>query len=483
MNIIKAIHDEGLFRNFLAVEKKGLNTWLPWMTALRCLYGLPIAEHRHDFVKQLTGRDADSMPNGGFKTALFLTGRRSGKSRCGAAIPAAYEAVLAGHEKKLAKGEKGIVAVCSPTRSQSRIVKGYLRELFNSSEMLKAQVVEESRYGFELANGVRIEILTGDFRTVRGFTLLAAVIDEIAFFGIDDESKIKSDTELVRAIKPSLATTGGRLIAISSPYARKGWCFKTYQKHWGSPLGKTLVVNAPSRLLNPTLPQEVVDEALAEDLAAAKAEYLGEFRDDVGAYLTREVIERCVIRDRTETLPEPGIRYVAFIDVSGGRKDDAALCIAHRNSRLVCIDLVKRFRPPFNPYDVIGQMAIVLKRWGIRKATADNYAAEFVTQAGRSHGIVIAKAEKPKSQLYLELMPKITSNEIELLDDEASINQLANLERRTRSGGRDVIDHPPGQHDDLANVIAGASSATASHVLRLGALQSHHFSESYRSDD
>lgn len=31
------------------------------------------------------------------------------------------------------------------------------------------------------------------------------------------------------------------------------------------------------------------------------------------------------------------------------------------------------------------------------------------------------------------------------------------MERRTSRGGRDSIDHPPGSHDDLANVIAGAA--------------------------
>src|SRR5205085_7711562 len=51
----------------------------------------------------------------------------------------------------------------------------------------------------------------------------------------------------------------------------------------------------------------------------------------------------------------------------------------------------------------------------------------------------------------LELLPRLCSGEIELPDDRALIDQLAGLERRTRSGGKDVIDHPPGGHDDLAN--------------------------------
>jgi hypothetical protein len=38
------------------------------------------------------------------------------------------------------------------------------------------------------------------------------------------------------------------------------------------------------------------------------------------------------------------------------------------------------------------------------------------------------------------------------------INQLTNLERRVARGGRDSIDAPPGQHDDLVNAVAGCAA-------------------------
>jgi hypothetical protein len=34
--------------------------------------------------------------------------------------------------------------------------------------------------------------------------------------------------------------------------------------------------------------------------------------------------------------------------------------------------------------------------------------------------------------------------------------QLVGLERTTKTGGRDRIDHPRGVHDDVANAAAGA---------------------------
>ena len=64
-------------------------------------------------------------------------------------------------------------------------------------------------------------------------------------------------------------------------------------------------------------------------------------------------------------------------------------------------------------------------------------------------------SEKPKSGLYLDLLPVLNSDRMELPPDDRLVNQLLGLERRTARGGRDSIDHSPGGHDDRANVVAG----------------------------
>jgi hypothetical protein len=50
----------------------------------------------------------------------------------------------------------------------------------------------------------------------------------------------------------------------------------------------------------------------------------------------------------------------------------------------------------------------------------------------------------------------LNSGGVELLDHPRLLSQLVSLERRQHRSGRDVIDHPPGSHDDLANAAAGA---------------------------
>jgi len=466
-SILSAFADKRLFRDFLGRDQ---STWANWKTAISMLYGLPLPNRRRvrELVRTCSGRTLKRLPPDGFRAALFLTGRRSGKSRI-ASIVAAFEGAIAGNERKLAKGERGVVAVVAPTRRQARVVRDYVRGIFETP-LLQQEVANETRDGFELVNGVSIEVLAGDWRTVRNFTLLAVVVDEAAFFGLDEESKVRSDTELIRALKPGLATTNGRLIAISSPYARKGWCWAQYQRCFGDK-GNTLVWNAPSRMMNPTLPQSVVDDAIEEDLQAAKSEYLGEFRDDVSEFLPRSLIEGLVVKDRKELLPRSATHYAAFVDLSGGRHDDAALAIGHKEDRKAVVDLLRRYRPPHNPHEVVRLMADEVRRYNLREVTGDQYAAEFVARAFESCGVRYRKAEKPKSPLYLEFLPRACSGEIELPDDAVLVGQLSNLERRTRSGGRDVVDHPPGAHDDVANAVAGLCDLLFKRVIRVGGLR------------
>jgi hypothetical protein len=200
VNINQAIADYDLFRPYLADRDDSLATWRNWRTALRVLYGLgDFTDEAAEVINACTGRDASKLANNEFDTALFLTGRRSGKSRI-AAVVGAFEAVLSGKHKLLAPGEVGYVPIVSPSRNQSKVVRDYLVKIFDTP-MLRNEVVRATKENFELRNGVRIEILTGDYRRVRGFTLLAAV-----------------DVQRLTAVAPKLveAVIAGNKIEIST---------------------------------------------------------------------------------------------------------------------------------------------------------------------------------------------------------------------------------------------------------------------------
>jgi len=120
------------------------------------------------------------------------------------------------------------------------------------------------------------------------------------------------------------------------------------------------------------------------------------------------------------------------------------------------LDLVRERRPPFSPDDVAREFAETLKAYGVTSVRGDRYGGQWPRERLQVHGVEYMPADKPKSDLYRDLLPMLNSGRVELLDHPRLIAQLCQLERRTARGGRDSVDHPPGAHDDIANVVAGA---------------------------
>src|SRR5262249_2270076 len=111
-----------------------------------------------------------------------------------------------------------------------------------------------------------------------------------------------------------------------------------------------------------------------------------------------------------------------------------------------------------DPTHAIAEAANTCKRYGITTVYGDKYAADFVVSEFRRHGITYKHSDKDRSQLYLEMLPKINSRHVKLLDHPGLLRELRMLHRSTGSSGRDHVDHPRGAHDDIANAVAGALS-------------------------
>ena len=98
--------------------------------------------------------------------------------------------------------------------------------------------------------------------------------------------------------------------------------------------------------------------------------------------------------------------------------------------------------------------AELLTTYRVGWVRGDRFAGEFPRELFREHGIQYDLLDKSKSDYYVDSLALINSSRIELLDHPRTIAQLSSLERRTARGGRDSVDHAPGGHDDLANVVA-----------------------------
>jgi hypothetical protein len=460
LSVIDACRDENLFRPYFGKHYK---SFAKWRVLLRAIYGVPLtSDWQREVYRHCTGRDPDKINPDGYQTSLIIAGRRSGKSKI-AAVIGTYAAALAGLESKLSVGETGMVAIISVKKSQAKVVRDYCRALLDPP-MLSAEIIRErQRDVFTLRNGNRIDLLASDMRTTRGHTLLACIIDEICHFGLEDTSRVRTEKMMVNSVQPALMTTGGKLVCISTPWGKQGWSYETFQKYWGKDSSRNILVwNASSKFMHPKLSQKFLDRMKDEDLANYNCEFLAQFRDDVAAFISLDQVEALVVKGRQENVPKPGIKYNAFVDLSGGRGDASALAIGHRDDKkMIVLDALDWHPSPHDPYSVVATMAKRLNEWGVRKVIGDAYAAEFASRAFQDCGITYEKCSLTASALYSEILPIICTKGIELLDQPGNrmVKQFASLESRTRSGGKPAIGHPPKQHDDLANAVAGVAFA------------------------
>lgn len=449
MTILEAMHDKNLFRPLF----KDFSTWRAWEVYLRALFGLGIeGEGDLKLLRDCTGLDAVSESPA--RESFVIAGRRSGKSFISSVI-AVFLAAFKDWRPYLAAGEKGYIFVIANDRSQARIIKDYVGGILDSTPVLKAMVENNLKESIELKNGVTIAVKTSSYRTLRGFTVLAAIMEELSFWR--SEESANPDREILAAIRPALATIPeSLLVGISSPYARRGVLYDQYKRNFAK-VGGPLIWKAETRIMNPTIDEETIKTAMEEDPAAARAEWLAEFREDIESFLSPEFIEAVTIRGRYELPKLDGFQYRGFIDPSGGSRDSFTLAIAHLDGNgLTILDLVRERKPPFSPEAVVSEFSELLKTYGVHQVQSDRYAGEWPREAFRKFDITVEPCEHTASEIYAEFLPLVTSKKVELLENKKLLSQLTNLERRTRSGGRDLIDHPPGLHDDVSNAVAGA---------------------------
>jgi hypothetical protein len=431
-------------------------SWEAWRSFWRAVYALPMDDTDRERFTRHTGRQAP--PAAPVREAWLIVGRRGGKSRM-AALAALYSAVRRDWTQVLAPGEIGMVPVIAADRLQARATLGYLKGLLHLPAF-QPYVWRNLRESVALTNNTEIRVSTASYRTVRGYTMIGAVLEEVAFW-FSESTGANPDAEILAALRPGMATVrDALLLGLSSPYAARGELFKAHQRYTGVDDPKGIAWNADTASMNPAVdPQEIAD-AFADDPVAAASEY-GQggsvaFRRDVEAYLDAEAIRAVVAAGRRELAPVEGFGYSAFVDTSGGSGDSFTIAISHRTEHRVVLDLVRERRPPFSPDDVVKEYAETLAPYGVTYVTGDHYAGEWTRERFTAHGIAFEWSERTKSDIYRELLPLINAARAELLDLPRLAAQLAGLERRVSRGGKDSIDHLPGAHDDMANAAAGA---------------------------
>ena len=142
---------------------------------------------------------------------LMLCCRQAGKSTV-AALVALWTALY----------DPGLILLLSPSLRQSSEI---FRKVLHFWHLLPGapESLAESVLRLELGNGSRIVSLPGSGETVRGYSAARLII-------ADEAARVPDD--LLVAVRPSLATSNGRLLALSTPWGQRGWFWEAW--HAGS---------------------------------------------------------------------------------------------------------------------------------------------------------------------------------------------------------------------------------------------------------
>src|SRR5262245_45205267 len=256
--IIGAIRHKQLFGRLPAFAS--LNTWASWLVWLKVVLALEMDGDELTIYQKCTGRiqPPDKQPS----EIYTIVGRRGGKSFI-SSLTACFIACFSSFEQYLNAGEKAAILVLARDRDQAKIVFSYVSGILHAIPALAAMIEVERADEIELSNGVIIMVKTSDFRAIRGLTVAAAILDEVAFW---DSEGISPDHEVLTALRPATSTIpDAKIIAISTPYSQSGSLYEAYKEHYGKDDDHTLVWVSESRAMNPTLDQAKIDREIERD--------------------------------------------------------------------------------------------------------------------------------------------------------------------------------------------------------------------------
>jgi len=223
------------------------------------------------------GFDADPWQAGvlrsGADRVLLNCSRQSGKSTT--------TALLALHTALYRPGT--LALLLSPSLRQSgelfRKVVSFYRRL---AEPVPAEA--ESALRLELANHSRIVSLPGKEETVRGYSGVDLLV-------VDEAARVADS--LYYAVRPMLAVSGGRLVALSTPFGKRGFFFDC----WASGGDDWQRVKVTARDCPRIEPAFLEQERRAMPDTWYRSEYLCEFVDQAGAVFSYDVIHAALSAD------------------------------------------------------------------------------------------------------------------------------------------------------------------------------------------
>lgn len=211
---------------------------------------------------------------------LLLCSRQAGKSTTCAAL-AVHTALY---------DPPALVLLVSPSLRQSQELFRKTREFHQGLDVTPGTDME-SALRVEFANGSRIIALPGSEATIRGYSAPKLII-------MDEASRI--DDALYAAMRPMLATTRGKLVALTTPYGCRGWFYEAWTS--GERWARTRITADMCQRIDPAW---LAEERRMIGELQYRQEYCCEFVDTDEQVFSTAIIENAIKLGRTSLWPNP----------------------------------------------------------------------------------------------------------------------------------------------------------------------------------
>jgi intein/homing endonuclease len=324
--------------------------------------------------------------------------------------------------------------------------------------------------------------------TLRGKNNIVLIFDELAHF-IDNNGRF-SGTSVWQALTPSRASFKGtgRIVAISSPYAKYGIFYDRYNQSFQE-TDHVLMFQMHSALMNPDIDPIDLKSDMRRNKSQFTCEYGAEFSDSIVAWIEEpERFKRCVSKER-KTGPSRGVNGVLYfmgVDV-GFKNDGTAVAIVHRDeaTKKITLDYADvwfsgssdvwdfedglysgcgrySYDSLLRLNDIVREIEEAHKWFPIKSGWFDQNNGYSLMEILHTHKMTQFHMENVtdvmNSAIYNLLTTLYLDGLLDLWDHPILVPELLLLEAERRSKNRVLVRAPNkrGAHDDLSDAYARA---------------------------
>jgi len=223
------------------------------------------------------------------RQTVVCTSRQSGKTTSVAALIAAELVRRAGTR----------VLCLAPSQRQSSLILERVGEFLAPYGETSDR---DSRSEIQLSTGSVVYAVPASSSTIRGYhSIDLLVLDEAAWI----------PEPAYAAVRPMTATTGGRIVATSTPGGQRGWYWQAWE---AGESGGWYTLSVPCTRVRRLSPEFLRDEAATVPPSVFRSEYLCSFEDSGDALFLPSVLRRAqVIDDSTDVDQGEALSFAEFL--------------------------------------------------------------------------------------------------------------------------------------------------------------------------